>query len=399
MRVLILGVDGYIGWSLAMHLAKRGHRVYGVDNLSRRKNVERIGSGSALPILSLEERIHSFKRIHGKDIVFFKGDLLDYQFVSDVIRQTKPDSIVHLAEQPSAPYSMIDRDHGVYTQYNNVVNTLNVLYAMREYAPESHLVKLGTMGEYGTPNLEIPEGFFEVEYKGRKDVLSFPRQPNSIYHLSKVHDSANILFTCRVWNLCSTDIMQGVVYGTRTPEMIDDSLLTRFDFDETFGTVINRYCAQAVIDHPLTPYGKGRQKRGFIDLIDSIQCLTIAVENPASRGEYRVFNQLDDVYDVTELAEYVVRAGRKLGLNVRIQPVPNPRLEKEEHYYQVEHTHLKNLGFRPTRSINETITIILRDLMRYKYRIIEKKESILPRTRWSKQFVHAMEKNVTITSK
>lgn len=382
-----------------MHLAKRGHRVYGVDNLSRRKNVERIGSGSALPILSLEERIHSFKRIHGKDIVFFKGDLLDYQFVSDVIRQTKPDSIVHLAEQPSAPYSMIDRDHGVYTQYNNVVNTLNVLYAMREYAPESHLVKLGTMGEYGTPNLEIPEGFFEVEYKGRKDVLSFPRQPNSIYHLSKVHDSANILFTCRVWNLCSTDIMQGVVYGTRTPEMIDDSLLTRFDFDETFGTVINRYCAQAVIDHPLTPYGKGRQKRGFIDLIDSIQCLTIAVENPASRGEYRVFNQLDDVYDVTELAEYVVRAGRKLGLNVRIQPVPNPRLEKEEHYYQVEHTHLKNLGFRPTRSINETITIILRDLMRYKYRIIEKKESILPRTRWSKQFVHAMEKNVTITSK
>lgn len=399
MRVLILGVDGYIGWSLAMHLAKRGHRVYGVDNLSRRKNVERIGSGSALPILSLEERIHSFKRIHDKDIVFFKGDLLDYQFVSDVIRQTKPDSIVHLAEQPSAPYSMIDRDHGVYTQYNNVVNTLNVLYAMREYAPESHLVKLGTMGEYGTPNLEIPEGFFEVEYKGRKDVLSFPRQPNSIYHLSKVHDSANILFTCRVWNLCSTDIMQGVVYGTRTPEMIDDSLLTRFDFDETFGTVINRYCAQAVIDHPLTPYGKGRQKRGFIDLIDSIQCLTIAVENPASRGEYRVFNQLDDVYDVTELAEYVVRAGRKLGLNVRIQPVPNPRLEKEEHYYQVEHTHLKNLGFRPTRSINETITIILRDLMRYKYRIIEKKESILPRTRWSKQFVHAMEKNVTITSK
>ena len=399
MNVLVLGIDGYIGWSLGMHLAKRGHKVFGVDNLSRRRHIASIGSVSALPILDLDERILHFKKIHNKDIAFYKGDLLDYQFVTDVIRETHPDSIVHLAEQPSAPFSMIDRDHGVYTQHNNVENTLNVLYAMREYASESHLVKLGTMGEYGTPNLEIAEGFFEVEYKGMRDILPFPRQPNSIYHLSKVHDSANVLFACRVWSLRSTDIMQGVVYGTRTAEMADDSLLTRFDFDETFGTVINRYCSQAVIDHPLTPYGKGRQKRGFIDLVDSIQCLTIAVEKPAGRGEYRVFNQLDEIYDVTELAEYVVQAGKKLGMHVRIEAVPNPRMEKEEHSYQVEHIHLKNLGFRPTRSIKETLSIILRDLMKYKHRIMDKRELILPRTKWARQEKPTLEKNMAIVEK
>jgi UDP-sulfoquinovose synthase len=359
-------------------------------------NVANIGSTTALPILDPEERIVSFRRIYGKDIGFYKGDLLDYQFVTDVIRETHPDSIVHLAEQPSAPFSMIDRDHGVYTQYNNVLNTLNVLYAMKEYAPETHLVKLGTMGEYGTPNLQIPEGFFEISYKGRTDVLPFPRQANSIYHLSKVHDSANTLFACRVWDLRSTDIMQGVVYGTRTAEMIDDSLLTRFDFDEIFGTVINRYCAQAVIDHPLTPYGKGRQRRGFIDLLDSIQCLRIAVESPARRGEYRVFNQIDEVYDVTELAEYVVRAGKKLGLDVKIEAVPNPRIEKEENYYQVEHMHLKNLGFRPTRSIEVTLNVILKDLMKYKHIIMEKRGAILPRTTWARPVVPTIENDIAL---
>ena len=343
MRTLILGMDGYIGWSLAMHLAKRGHIVSGVDNFSRRANVESLGSHSAIPILDMQERLSAFKRIHGQNISFFKGDLLDYDFLADVVKQTHPDSIVHLAEQPSAPFSMVDRDHAIYTQHNNIEGTLNVLYAMKEFVPESHLVKLGTMGEYGTPNIDIPEGFFEIEFRGRKDTLPFPRQPNSLYHLSKVHDSANIMFACRVWKLCSTDIMQGVVYGTRTQEMIDDSLMTRFDFDESFGTVINRYCAEAVAGLPLTPYGQGKQKRGFIDLVDSIQCLTIAIENPAARGEYRIFNQLDEVYTILELAERVVKTARKLGINVKIQNLQNPRIEKEEHYYEVDHEHLRKL--------------------------------------------------------
>ena len=382
MRTLVLGMDGYIGWSLSMHLAKRGHTVSGVDNLSRRDNVESVGSQSAIPILDMEERIRTFKRIHGEDLTFFGGDLLDYDFLADVIKQTRPDSIVHLAEQPSAPFSMIDREHAIYSQHNNVEGTLNVLYAMKDIVPDCHLVKLGTMGEYGTPNIDIPEGFFEIEYRGRKDILPFPKQPHSMYHLSKVHDTANTMFACRVWKLCSTDIMQGVVYGTRTDEMIDDSLMTRFDFDESFGTVINRYCAEAVIGLPLTPYGQGKQKRGFIDLVDSIQCLTIAIENPAARGEYRVFNQLDEVYSIGELAEKVAKVANKLGMEAKIQNVENPRTEKAEHYYKVDNENLKKLGFKPTRTLEETAEIMLKDLSKHKNRILEKSEAILPKTKW-----------------
>jgi UDP-sulfoquinovose synthase len=383
MKILILGIDGYIGWGLAMHLAKRGHTVSGIDNFSRRANVESIGSHSATPILDMEERLRAFKRIHGENLSFFEGDLLNYNFLADVVKQTRPDSIVHLAEQPSAPFSMIDRNHAMYTQHNNIEGTLNVLYAMKEIVPESHLVKLGTMGEYGTPNIDIPEGFFEIEFRGRKDLLPFPRQPGSLYHLSKVHDTANVMFACRVWKLCSTDIMQGVVYGTRTHEMVDDSLMTRFDFDESFGTVINRYCAEAVIGLPLTPYGQGKQRRGFIDLVDSIQCLTIAIENPAAKGEYRVFNQLDEVYSIIELAERVVKASNKQGIDVRIRNVENPRIEKEEHYYNVDHEHLRKLGFKPTRNIEETLEIMLRDLSKYKDRVLEKAQAILPKTTWA----------------
>ncbi|MDQ4101561.1 MAG: NAD-dependent epimerase/dehydratase family protein [Thermoproteota archaeon] len=382
MRTLVLGIDGYIGWALSMHLAKRGHTVSGIDNFSRRANVESIGSQSAIPLRDMQERVNAFRKIHGKNISFFEGDLLDYDFLEDVIKQTRPDSIIHLAEQPSAPFSMIDRSHAIYSQHNNVEGTLNVLYAMKDLVPNCHLVKLGTMGEYGTPNIDIPEGFFEVEYRGRKDILPFPRQPHSMYHLSKVHDTANIMFACRVWKLSSTDIMQGVVYGTRTHEMIEDSLMTRFDFDESFGTVINRYCAEAIIGLPLTPYGEGKQRRGFIDLVDSIQCLTIAVENPAAKGEYRVFNQLDEVYSIAELAEKVVTVAKKLGIDAKIKNVENPRTEKAEHYYKVDHEHLKNLGFKPTRRIEETVEITLKDLMKYRDRILEKSEAILPKTKW-----------------
>jgi UDP-sulfoquinovose synthase len=382
VRILVLGMDGYIGWGLAMHLAKRGHTVSGIDNFSRRSNVESVGSQSAIPLLEMQERVSAFKRKHGENVSFFAGDLLDYEFLVDVIKHTRPDSIVHLAEQPSAPFSMIDREHAIYSQHNNVEGTLNVLFAMKDLVPDCHLVKLGTMGEYGTPNIDIPEGFFEVEFRGRKDILPFPRQPHSMYHLSKVHDTANVMFACRVWKLCSTDIMQGVVYGTRTDEMTDSSLMTRFDFDESFGTVINRYCAEAVIGLPLTPYGQGKQKRGFIDLVDSIQCLTIAIENPAAKGEYRVFNQLDEVYSIGELAEIVATVAKKLGIDAQIKNVENPRTEKAEHYYKVDNENLKKLGFKPTRKIQETVEIMLRDLSEHKDRILEKKEAILPKTKW-----------------
>jgi len=366
-----------------MHLACRGHSVSGVDNFWRRNEVKKIGSDSATPILEMPERLAAFKKVHGREISFFEGDILDYQFLSDVMKQTRPDAIVHLAEQPSAPYSMMNRDAAYFTQNNNVNGTLNVIYAMMQFAPDAHLVKLGTMGEYGyDTDFEIPEGFFDVEYKGKKATIPFPRMAGSWYHWSKVHDSNNIMFACRLWGLRSTDIMQGIVYGTRTREMTDDSLLTRFDFDESFGTVINRFCAEAVAGFPLTPYGQGKQRRGFIDLVDSIQCLTIAVEKPATKREYRVFNQLDEVYGVSELAEYVTKIGNKLGLDVRVSHIPNPRVEKEVHEYHVIHEKLKQLGFRPTREISETLQIMLKDLIRFKDRILQKKDAISPKTKW-----------------
>jgi len=277
---------------------------------------------------------------------------------------------------------MIDCKHASFTQENNVIGTLNLLWAIKEYTPKSHLVKVGTMGEYGTPNLEIPEGFFEIEYRGRKDRLPFPREAGSFYHLSKVHDSANIALACKIWGLTSTDIMQGVVYGTRPDDITDHRLHTRFDFDEVFGTAINRFCAQAVIGYPLSPYGRGRQRRGFIALVDSIQCLTIATENPPGPGEYRVFNQLDEIYGITELAEMVKEAANKMGLDVEIRSVENPRVESEDHFYKVDHESLRKLGFRPTRKIADELDIMLKDLRKFRRRLLAKKDAIAPRVTW-----------------
>lgn len=381
--VLIAGMDGYLGWSLAMHLAVRGNKVIGIDNFSRRKWVNEVGSWSATPIKTMDERLEAFREVYDKDnITFFPGSLLDYHFVAGIIKKFKPDAIVHLGEQPSAPYSMIDVEHAIFTQTNNIVGTLNILYAIHESSPNTHLVKLGTMGEYGTPNIDIPEGFFEIEYRGRKDKLPFPRFAGSWYHWSKVHDTGNIMFACKIWGLRSTDIMQGVVYGTRTDEMIDDRLLTRFDFDEIFGTAINRFCAQAIIGFPLTPYGKGYQKRGFIALRDSIQCLTIAIDNPPEKGEYRVFNQFDEVYSIVELAEAVKEVGNKFGLDVKVNHIKDPRVEAEEHYYNPHHDNLKKLGFKPTHTLKQELEIMFQDLIRYKDRIETKKERILPTVDW-----------------
>jgi len=383
MRVFIAGVDGYLGWSLAQYLVARGHEVAGCDLLLRRKWVEEAGSHSATPIRSIEERLTAFKDNFGKELIFREGDLRDYDFVLEFFRLFQPEAIVHLGEMPSAPYSMIDVHHCNFTQTNNIVGTLNILHAMKETCPQAHLVKLGTMGEYGTPNIDIPEGFFTIEYRGRTDTLPFPRQAGSWYHQTKAHDSHNIMFACKIWGLRSTDIMQGVVFGTRIDEMGDDErLLTRFDFDQCFGTVLNRYCAEAVIGHPLSPFGAGQQKRGFLPLRDSMQCLTIAINNPPEKGQYRVFNQFEEVYSVTELAEKVKRVGNEIGLNVQISNIENPRIEQEQHYYNPDHRHLLDLGYEPTHNVEQELRIMLRDLSRYRSRIEEKKEVLIPDIRW-----------------
>jgi UDP-sulfoquinovose synthase len=383
MKVFIAGIDGYLGWSLALHLSSRGHEVGGADNFLRRKWVEEVGSQSAIPISSMKERVEVCKRYFGQ-VRFWEGDLRDYVFVSQIIKKFRPEAIVHLGECPSAPYSMIDVHHATFVQTNNISTTFNLLFAMRDICSNTHLIKLGTMGEYGTPNIDIPEGFFEIEFRGRRDRLPFPRQAGSWYHLSKVHGSNNLMFACKIWGLRATDIMQGVVFGTRIDEMnADERLLTRFDFDQFFGTSVNRYCAQAVVGHPLTPYGKGLQKRGFLPLRDSMQCLTLALEKPPDAGQYRVLNQFDAVYDVTELALKVRNVATQLGLEVEVCNLENPRVETEDHYYKPDHQNLFDLGYRPTHNAEAEILIMLKDLLKYRQRIEDKKDTFIPDVRWN----------------
>ena len=384
MKVLVCGVDGYLGWSLALHLAERGHAVAGVDNFARRKWVAEVGSDSAIPIAEMNGRLLGFLDRFDRQLAFYRGDLTSYAFTRSVLEETAPDAIVHFAEMPSAPYSMIDAEHAVYTHTNNLTGTLNLLFAMRDVCPEAHLVKLGTMGEYGTPNVDIPEGSFELEYRGRNDRLPFPRTPGSFYHATKVHDSVNIDLACRIWGLRSTDIMQGVVYGTQVDAMGEDSRLrTRFDFDGVFGTAINRFCVQAVLEAPLTLYGKGLQRRGFLPLRDSMQCITLILENPPDKGEYRVFNQFEEVYGLTELAQKVKTAALEFGLQPEIRCFENPRYEMEEHYYNPDHEGLLKLGYKPTRDMSSELHTVLEDLLPHRERLEQHREALVPDVQWS----------------
>ena len=383
MRVLIAGIDGYLGWSLAQHLTGRGHEVGGIDLFLRRKWVEEMGSWSAIPVAPMAERLDVLKRQFNKDLAFWQGDLCNYELVESVVKEFQPDAVVHLGECPSAPYSMIDVHHAVFVQNNNINSTFNLLFALRDLRPKAHLLKLGTMGEYGTPEVDIPDGFFEIEFRDRKARLPFPRQAGSWYHWSKVHGSNNIMFACKLWGLSATDVMQGVVFGTRINGMPEDERLrSRLDFDQAFGTAINRFCCQAVIGHPLTPYGKGHQKRGFLPLRDSMQCLTLAVENPPASGEYRVFNQFEEVYDVTQLAQKVQKAAAGLGMRVEIRNLTNPRAELEDQYYSPDHKNLLDLGYVPTRDMDAEIQTMLQDLSRYRQRIEAKREVLIPDVRW-----------------
>jgi UDP-sulfoquinovose synthase len=383
LRIFVAGVDGYLGWALAQHLSDRGHEVAGADAFFRRAWVEEMGSWSAIPIATMEDRLAAFQEAHGRPLRFFEADLRDYGAVTGIVEAFRPEAVVHLGECPSAPYSMMDVHHAAYVQTNNVVSTLNLQFAIKDLAPGAHLLKLGTMGEYGTPDVDIPEGFFEVEYRGRTDRLPFPRQAGSWYHWSKVAGSNNVMFGCRVHGLRATDVMQGVVFGTRIPAMGDDDRLrTRVDFDEAFGTAINRFCCEAVIGHPITPYGDGHQKRGFLPLKDSMQCLTLALENPPGPGEYRVFNQFERVYDITELAEIVRRVAARMGLEPTVRNTVNPRTELEDHYYNPERRKLIELGYRPTHDVEGEVEVMLHDLLAHRDRIEARRDVLLPKVRW-----------------
>jgi UDP-sulfoquinovose synthase len=381
MNILVLGGDGYCGWATALYLSAKGHTVFAVDNFVRRQWDHELGVQTLTPIRTLAERLKAWGDLTGKNIELLVGDVTDYDFLASAIETSQPDAVIHFAEQRSAPYSMIDRKHAVSTQVNNVVGTLNLLFAIRELRPDCHLIKLGTMGEYGTPNIDIEEGYIEIEHNGRKDVLPFPKQPPSFYHLSKVHDSHNILFACKIWNLRATDLNQGVVYGTLTDEVeLDEALINRFDYDEVFGTVLNRFCAQAAVGHPLTVYGKGGQTRGFLDIRDTVRCIEIACLNPAARGECRVFNQFTEQFSVLELARLVQAAARKMGMSVEIDFLPPPRVEAESHYYNAKHSKLIDLGLEPHHLSDSLLDSLMNVAIKYSDRIDS--SLFLPQVEW-----------------
>ncbi|MBA3920928.1 MAG: NAD-dependent epimerase/dehydratase family protein [Nostocaceae cyanobacterium] len=381
MKVLVIGGDGYCGWATALYLSNRGYEVGILDSLVRRHWDNEIRVQTLTPIAPIQQRIQRWHDLTGKSIDLYIGDITNYEFLHKAMLEFQPEALVHFGEQRSAPFSMIDREHAVLTQVNNVVGTLNLLYVMRENFPDCHLVKLGTMGEYGTPNIDIEEGYITIEHNGRKDTLPYPKQPGSFYHLSKVHDSHNIQFACRIWGLRATDLNQGVVYGVLTEETgMDELLINRLDYDGVFGTALNRFCVQAAIAHPLTVYGTGGQTRAFLDIRDTVRCVELALANPAGVGEFRVFNQFTEQFSVGDLAQMVQKAGSALGLKIEINHMENPRVEKEEHYFNAKNTKLLDLGLQPHYLSDSLLDSLLNFAVKYQNRVDH--SQILPKVSW-----------------
>lgn len=383
MKVLILGADGYLGWPTAMDFAQAGHEVCAVDNYMRRRIAEATDSDALIPTPTLSERAKIFEGATGKEIHVYIGDLSDPETMNEVVANFKPDCIVHYAEQPSAPYSMRGFREARETLQNNLDVTFNVIWAVLQHCTDCHIIKLGTMGEYGTPNIDIEEGWLDIEHKGRKEKFLFPRAAGSLYHTTKVLDTDLLWFYVRTYGLRVTDLMQGPVYGLSTPAAeLDDRLLPNFHYDDIFGTVVNRFLIQAIIGVPLTVYGGGGQTRGYLNLLDTLQCVRLAAENPAKTGELKIYNQLTETFTVRELAGLVKKTGDAMDLNVEIQSIENPRKEMEEHYYNPTHSGLVDLGLQPHFMTIEVLRNMISKLIPYKERI--QASRIMPRVRWKK---------------
>ena len=381
MRVLILGGDGYLGWPTAMHFAARGHEVAVIDNYLRRYLALQTRSEALIPNPDLPTRAEIFEAVSGKKIRVEIGDVTNYRVLSRLFQDFQPDAVVHYAEQPAAPYGMVNYEEARLTLNNNLNATLNTIWAVMEYAPDCQIVKLGTMGEYGTPNIDIEEGWLEVEHKGRKQKFLYPRQTGSFYHTTKIMDTDMLWFYVRTFDIAVTDLMQGPVYGLSTDETdLDERLLPNFHYDDIFGTVLNRFLVQAVAGIPLTVYGKGDQIRGFLNIRDTMQCVELAATKPAKHGELRILNQFVEAFSMNQLAEKVQRVGNQMGLNVEVAHLDNPRKEPEDHYYNPAHSGLLELGLQPHYLTDEVIAGMLETVLKYKDLIDPGK--IMPRVRW-----------------
>lgn len=382
MRILLLGGDGYLGWPTAMHLSAKGHEVAVVDNYLRRNLMRDEDVEPLYSVPGLHERVRIWKEHSGKELDIYIGDLNQWDFVAKIFKEFQPDAIVHYAEQPSAPYSMLRREAATLTINNNLGVTANVIFAVREFCPDAHIVKLGTMGEYGTPNIDIEEGWLNIEHNGRQDRFLYPRQAGSLYHTTKIMDTDLLWYYVRMWDLRVTDLMQGPVYGIFTDEYEqDENLLTFFSYDELFGTVLNRFIVQAASGYPLTVYGKGGQTRGYLNIKDTLNCVCLSLENPAKKGELRIFNQFTETFSVNELASKVQGVGKQLGISVAVRNIDNPRKEQEEHYYNPKQTGLLELGLKPNILTEEGLAKMMEHILKHKHNINEHK--IFKGTKWA----------------
>lgn len=370
MRVIILGADGYLGWPTAINFSASGHEVVAVDNYLRRDLCRKHDVESLFIPPNMHERARIWEEVSGRKITVRIGDCCDYSFLATLFDKFSPEAVIHYAEQPSAPYSMLDHEAASLTLRNNLQATQNVAWAVREHSPDCHIIKLGTMGVYGTPNIDIEEGWIEIEHKGRRDRFLFPRQASSFYHTTKIQDTDMLWFYVRTWGLRVTELEQGPVYGIDTNETkMDKRLHTIFNYDEMFGTVLNRFVVQAVAGVPLTVYGRGNQTRGYINIRDTIQCVKLAMENPAHNGQFRIFNQITETFSVNELAEKVARIGRERGHEVEIRHIENPRVEKEDHYYNPSYSGLKDLGLIPHFLTDEVLHGMFDVVEKHRHRI------------------------------
>ena len=383
MKVLVLGGDGYLGWPTSMMFAAKGHEVLSIDNYLRRTMALETDSNPLFATPVLTERARLFKSATGRDVHIRIADCADGGVMNSIFADFKPDAVVHYAEQPSAPYSMQSEATARLTLSNNLGVTFNVIWAAMNHTPDCHIIKLGTMGEYGTPNIDIEEGWLEIEHKGRKDKFLFPRAAGSLYHTTKVLDTDLLWFYVRTHGLRVTDLMQGPVYGLSTAEAdADEALLPNFHYDDIFGTVVNRFLVQAVAGVPLTVYGQGGQTRGYLNLIDTLQCVDLAANNPVKCGELRVMNQFTELFSVNQLAEKVKTVGDRMGLKVQVNKIANPRKEKEDHYYNAQSSQLLGLGLKPNLMTDSVLAGMLEKIIKHKDQIETRK--IMPRVAWNK---------------
>ena len=381
MNILLTGIDGYLGWPTALALSKRfpQYTIWGVDNFGRRNWVNECGSVSATPLADMNTRVKTAKSSGFKNIRFIEGDLVDREFVCETLKTVRPDIIIHVAAQPSAPYSHINGEKANFTQHNNNQSTRNLLWAVKENSmTDIHFIETTTTGIYGAPNIPIPEGFLKINMDGKEDSIPYPGMATSWYHMSKANDINSLYLANRMWKLSITDLRTAIIYGIDTDETrLDPRLCTRFDFDFYFGVVIHRFCAMVICGYPLLIYGRGEQEKPFISLRDAVDSLVKAVDIKPD-GRLRVFNQFTEIKSILSIARHITNAARNMGISAEIRHIPNPRVEREIHRMEMENSRFMRLLGDIAQNMEQGVKEILSRIVDFNDVIEMYKDRFLP---------------------